>query len=100
MITTQSLEPATIRIDVGENFDFRLRDHFIRACQRTRTSIVGKIIVDLQDTCRVDDSGLALLMMLHDRALHTQEGIEVVNCSPRLRNRLDSEMSSEIFRVS
>ena len=89
-----------IRIDVGENFDSRLRDHFIQAGYDTRTSSVSKIIIDLADTSHVDESGLALLMMLHDRALHLQEGIEVINCSPSVRKRLDSEISPDIISVS
>jgi len=38
------------------------------------------------------ESGLTLLMMLHDRAWCLRDGIELVNCSAALRARFNREV--------
>lgn len=91
------INAESIRIDAGKNLDYRLHEHFVQACNRTHNSIVNRIVIDLENTVSIDESGLALLMMLHDRALHLQKGIELRNCSPALKNRLDSDLYTGIF---
>jgi anti-anti-sigma regulatory factor len=87
-------------IRVGPHFDFRLCDQFLRASRRAQRRRARKIVIDLAQTRRLHESGLALLMMLHDRAWCLRDGIELINCSAPLRARFNREVCPGIFRVA
>ena len=87
-------------IRIGRHFDFRLRDQFLRACRRAQLARARKIVIDLAQTRWLHESGLALLMMLHDRAWCLRDGIELVNCSAPLRARFNREVYSGTFNLT
>ena len=92
-------DPDIVFISIGRNFDFRLRDQFLRACRRAQLSRARKIVIDLARTRRLHESGLALLMMLHDRAWCLRDGIELINCSAPLRARFNRDVCPGIFSL-
>lgn len=90
--TKPGLEADIVFIRIGRHFDFRLREQFLRACRRAQFAQARKIVIDLAHTRRLHESGLTLLMMLHDRAWCLRDGIELVNCSAALRARFNREV--------
>jgi anti-anti-sigma regulatory factor len=100
MSDTNNRNADVLTIWVGTHFDARLSGVFTRACRRVQTARARKIVIDFSQTRRLHESGLALLMMLHDRAWCLPEGIELVNCSPAMRGWLSSELYPGTFKVA
>ena len=90
-------EAGIVAIHVGRRLDFSLRDQFFLACRRAQLLGARKIVIDLAYTRTLHESGLALLMMLHDRAWYVRDGIELVNCNALLRARLERELHPGMF---
>lgn len=87
-------------IHIGRRLDFRLREQFFLACRRAQLARARKIVIDLACTRDLHESGLALLMMLHDRAWYLRDGIELVNCSALLRARFKRELQPGMFLMA
>lgn len=100
MSDTADLQADVVFIRVGTHFDARLHDMFMRACYWVQGKRSKKIVVDFAQTRRLHESGLALLMMLHDRAWCLREGIELVNCSPALRAWFSNALYPGAFKVA
>jgi anti-anti-sigma regulatory factor len=79
---------SAITINVGEDLDLRLRDIFLRAVACAQRNVASRIVVDLSQTRRIFDSGLAMLMLLNDRAWRLSGKIRIINCRPELKQRL------------
>jgi anti-anti-sigma regulatory factor len=77
-----------ITIDVDENLDLSLHSLFVRACELAAASDSDAIEVNVANIRHVRDSGLAMLMMLRDRARRRGDRVKLVNCGPELRRRL------------
>jgi anti-anti-sigma regulatory factor len=97
--TKSGSDTEIVFIRIGRHFDFRLRDQFLRACRTAQLARARKIVIDLAQTRRLHESGLALLMMLHDRAWCLRDGIELVNCSAPLLARFKREVYPGIFSI-
>jgi anti-anti-sigma regulatory factor len=95
--TTAEVAVDTVFIRIGRHFDFRLRDQFQRACRRAQVGRARRIVVDFAETRRLHDSGLALLMMLHDRTWWLRDGIELINCSAAVRARFQRDVQPGTF---
>jgi anti-anti-sigma regulatory factor len=99
-ITTSESVTDIVFIRIGRHFDFRLRNQFQRACRRAQLAQARKIVVDFAHTRRLHDSGLALLMMLHDRTWWLRDGIELVNCSAVVRARFKRDVQPGTFSLA
>ena len=76
----------TIRVD--EQLDCSAHSEFIRACRLAEMSKPGEVVIDLNRTRRIADSGLAMLIMLRHRLGKVRNRILLVNCRPELRKVL------------
>jgi hypothetical protein len=90
-------EGRVIAIDVDESLDLRVHSLFVQACELVAGSESGAIEVNVANTRQVRDSGLAMLMMLGQRAAGLAGGVRLVNCAPELRRwlrarRLDTDL--------
>lgn len=75
----------TIRLEDG--FDFSMHRAFRDAY--TKIDVQPRCyIVDTAATERIDSSALGMLMLLCERARNQQASVQLVNCSPALRNIL------------
>ena len=77
-----------------------LGQHARLATIRAQLARARKIVIDLAQTRWLHESGLALLMMLHDRAWCLRDGIELVNCSAPLRARFNREVYPGTFNLT
>ena len=77
-----------IRIEADERLDLSVHGAFVHACKLAEYPNLRAIEVNLVKTRHILDSGLAMLMMLRERAGHLDNGIKLFNCSPEIRNRL------------
>jgi len=98
--TKPGVEADIVFIRIGRHLDFRLHEQFLRACRRAQLTRTRKIVIDLARTRRLHESGLALLMMLHDRAWCLRDGIELINCSAALRARVNRDLYPGIFHLA
>jgi len=89
---------ATIR--VGKDLDLRVCNTFLEAVTRAQRLAASRIVVDLCQTRRLYDSGLAMLMLLHDRAWFLTEKIRITNCRPEIRGRLTGDVFPELFNLA
>jgi len=60
----------------------------VQACNLAEHPNLLVIMVNLGRTRDILDSGLAMLLMLRDRAGHISKRIKLFNCAPEIRNRL------------
>lgn len=89
----------SITISVGEDLDLRLRDLFMQAVVCAQRDVASRIVVDLRKTSRIFDSGLAMLMLLNDRAWRLSGKIRIINCRPELKHRLMRNLLTDNFNL-
>ena len=77
-----------ILIEADERLDLSAHSVFVQACKLAEHPNLLAIIVNLGKTRDILDSGLAMLLMLRDRADHISKRIKLFNCTPEIRNRL------------
>lgn len=77
-----------ILIEADERLDLSAHSVFVQACKLAEYPNLLTIIVNLGKTRDILDSGLAMLLMLRDRAGHISKRIKLFNCTPEIRNRL------------
>jgi anti-anti-sigma regulatory factor len=75
-------------IEIDERLDLRFHRVFTRACELAEDADAAAIEVDLANTRQVNDSGLAMLLMLLRRAKLPRERMRLLNCHPEVRSRL------------
>ena len=91
---------GVVVVKVGRHFDSRFYGMFMRACCKVQDAKSRRIVIDFARTRSLHESGLALLMMLYDRAWCLREDIELVNCSPALRACFGGAVYPGIFRIT
>jgi len=91
---------TVVTIRVGKDLDLRDCNPFLEAVSRAQRLAASRIVVDLCQTRRLFDSGLAMLMMLHDRAWYLTEKICITNCRPEIRDRLSGDVFPELFNLA
>jgi len=95
-----SEDGSVVIIRVGRNLDLRLCDIFLKAAAQAQRLAASRIVVDLRQTRRLYDSGLAMLMLLHDRAWYLTEKIRITNCRPEIRDRLTDDLFPRLFNLA
>ncbi|UCB53819.1 MAG: hypothetical protein JSW45_07545 [Thiotrichales bacterium] len=89
-----------ITIKVGANLDLSLHDLFMKAIRYGQGSIRNRIVVDLEKTQRIFDSGLVLLMMLDLRSWRKSCKVRIINCSVDLEQRIHQCLAPGLFNLS
>lgn len=93
-------QDCIITIKVGTNLDLRLHDLFMTAIRHAQGSIRNRIVVDLENTRRIFDSGLALLVQLNMRSWRKSCKVNIINCDPELEQQIERVLSPGIFNLS
>lgn len=88
-ISMQANEKVTVfNIHVGKNLDLRLCNTFLNVCEYATTVSPSRIVLDLSQTERVFDSGLAMLMLLNEHSYLLTENTLIKNCRPEIYQKL------------
>ena len=90
----------TVTIRVGEELDRSANDIFTRAITEAQHDVGNLIVVDLANTRRITDSGLALLIKLNERSWRTACKVRIVNCNPELHYRITHHLDPGTFNLS
>jgi len=93
-------QDCIITINVGTNLDLRLHDLFMKAIRHAQGSIRNRIVVDLEKTQRIFDSGLALLLQLDNRSWRKSCKVHIINCDPELEQRIERVLAPGKFNLS
>ena len=93
-------QDGVITIKVGDDLDLRLHDLFLEALEQAQHDAGSRIVVDLSNTRRIVDSGLALLMLLDERSWRLACKVRVENCRPELQHRLGHGLPHGMFNLS
>jgi len=93
-------QDCVITIKIGTSLDLRLNDIFMKAIRHAQGSIRNRIVVDLEKTHRIFDSGLALLMLLNIRSWRKSCKVLIINCSPDLEQRIEQGLTPGMFNLS
>jgi hypothetical protein len=88
LAAVNTADGRVIRIEADERLDLSVHGVFVHACKLAEYPNLRAIEVNLVKTRHILDSGLAMLMMLRERAGHLDNCIKLFNCSPEIRNRL------------
>jgi len=93
-------QECVITIRVGTSLDLRLHDVFMKAIKYAQRSTRNRIVVDLDKTHLIFDSGLALLMMLNIRSWRKSCKVLIINCNPDLEQRIEQGLTAGMFNLS
>jgi anti-anti-sigma regulatory factor len=93
-------DSATLVLRIGERLDISACVTVEQAIESIRTLSAQGLVVDLAATRKVFDSGMALLLLLRDRAKHLQNRIFLANCTPRVLDRLVRAGIASQFRIA
>ena len=93
-------QDGTITIKVGTNLDLGIHDLFMKATRHAQSSIRNRIVVDLDKTQRIFDSGLALLRQLDIRSWRMSCKVRIINCTPDLEQRIEQVLDPGMFNLS
>ncbi len=93
-------QDCIITIKIGTSMDLRLYDLFMNAIKHAQSSIRHRIVVDMEKTNRIFDSGLALLMLLNTRSWRKSCKILIINCNPDLEQRIEQGLAHGMFNLS
>ena len=93
-------QDCTITIKVGTSLDLSLHDLFMQAIMHAQSSIRNRIVVDLDNTHQIFDSGLALLMQLDIRSWRKSCKVLIINCNPNLEQRIEQTLAPGMFNLS
>jgi anti-anti-sigma regulatory factor len=73
---------------------------FVEACELAARPGPRAIEVNLGKTHYVQDSGLAMLLMLRSCSGRLKNQIKLVNCSPEIRRRLEAHSMDGQFQLA
>jgi anti-anti-sigma regulatory factor len=93
-------DDITLTVYVGEDLDFLAKDTFKRAIAEAQRSLNACVVVDLENTKRIDDSGLELLSMLNTGCWRMSRKVRIVNCSADLECRFAGGLERGVFDLS
>lgn len=93
-------QDCVITIEVGPNLDLSLHDLFMKAVKHAQSSIRNRIVVDLEKTQRIFDSGLAMLMLLDMRSWRKSCKVLIINCNPDLEQKIEQGLAPGKFNLS
>lgn len=90
----------TLTIKPGENLDSSSASLFTRAIAEAQHDVGTLIVVDMTDTRRIFDSGVALLKMLDERSWRRACKVRIINCSPHLERSITQGLTPGTFNLS
>jgi anti-anti-sigma regulatory factor len=90
----------TITINVGEDLDDGANNLFTKAIIEAQHDVGTLIVVNMANTRRIFDSGLALLKLLNERSWRRTNKIRIINCRPDLECRFAHGLNPGIFDLS
>ena len=90
----------TLVLRIGECLDLSINALVQQAIQALEASRPERVVVDLTATRKVFDSGMALLLLLRNRAGHLRDRIYLTNCAPRICSRLARAGIASQFRIA
>lgn len=90
----------TLVLRIGECLDLSINALVQQAIQALEASRPERVVVDLSATRKVFDSGMALLLLLRNRAGHLKDQIYLTNCAPRICSRLARAGIASRFRIA
>ena len=90
----------TLVLRIGECLDLSIKAVVQQAVQSLQANRPERVVVDLTSTRKVFDSGMALLLLLRDRAGHLRDRIYLTNCAPRICSRLTRAGIASQFRIA
>ena len=100
MDATFEQQEETVFIHLGKRFDISSHSLFSVVCSLMRARREHRIVVDFRDTRALFDSGLGVLLMLHNLIKPAAHKIRLVNCSGSLRKRLDHANLPDTFSIA
>jgi anti-anti-sigma regulatory factor len=100
IMTTDNGNGNTINIRTDERLDFSACGMFSQAWKLTEYPEIENIEIDLGDTRYINDSGLAMLLLLSERTRKLVGQIKLVNCNAELINRLSCNPLATAFHVA
>jgi anti-anti-sigma regulatory factor len=89
-----------IAIEIHERLDLSVHSTFVEACELAALPGPRAIEVNLGKTHYVQDSGLAMLLMLRSCAGRLRNRIRLINCSPEIRRRLEAHSMDSHFHLA
>lgn len=99
LVSTLSQDGRTVKISVGENFDFSVHKDF-RDAYESAGKQVHEYIIDLGKTCFMDSSALGMMLLLRDYAGGDTSSIKIINTSPDIDNVLSVSNFGSMFTIS
>jgi HptB-dependent secretion and biofilm anti anti-sigma factor len=93
-----SPDGKTVRISVGQRFDFNNRREFRDAYEKAKMPN-AEYVIDLRDTHYMDSSALGMLLLLRDFAGGDRARISIVNANTEIRNTLDVSNFERLFKI-
>jgi anti-anti-sigma regulatory factor len=100
IVTADNGKEDTINIRTGESLDLSACDVVTRVCNLARYPQIHFVVIDLGNTKHIRDSGLAMLLLLGQRARKLVRRITIVNCRPEVKNRLLVSSLTKAFKFA
>ncbi len=94
-----SPDGRVITIEIDERLDLSVHSMFVQACELAARPGPRAIEVNVGKTRYIQDSGLAMLLMLRGCAGRLKNRIRLVNCSPEMKTRLTAHRMHTQFRL-
>lgn len=83
----------------ARNFDLKLFPYFAEIFQQRQWNGHDRFKLDLALTEEIDNSGMAMLLLLLDAAGGGQAKVELVNLGPKLKKTLRHAEFDKLFRI-
>jgi len=93
-----SEDGGTLTISIIGRFDITTYKDFGEA-YKDRLDSVSKCVVDMAEVEYLDSSALGMLLMLRERSGGDSAAIDIVNCSPGVRNILKMANFDRLFNI-
>lgn len=109
LTTNYSEHDKAMTIRITERFDFSVHREF-RQAYKDRAAGTVRYVVDLNGTDYMDSSALGMLLLLRehamgmvqlsgDKAVGSDCGVRIINCSPEIRQILTISNFSKLFEI-
>lgn len=100
IITADNRNDDTISIRAGESLDLSACDVVTRVCNLAKHPHIRFVVIDLENTKHIRDSGLAILILLRQRARKLVRQITIVNCRSEVKSRIFASSLTTAFRFA
>jgi anti-anti-sigma regulatory factor len=100
IVTSDIGNDDTINIRTAESLDLTALGMITRVSTLVRYPQIRYVVIDLENTRYIRDSGLAMLILLRKRIGKMVRHITIANCRPVLKNRLSAVSLTTGFRFA